>query len=74
MKVKQREYLQQVKPQLKDLLQELLKEYEYASILATDSEEKQFMKNKVSINVNRNPIFNGFEHTIEKRYMNDKFV
>ena len=60
MKVKQREYLQQVKPQLKDLLQELLKEYEYASILATDSEEKQFMKNKVSINVNRNPIFNGF--------------
>ena len=60
MKVAQSDYLQQVKPRLKALLNELLKEYEYASILATDSKEKQYMKNKVSISVGQNPIFNGF--------------
>ena len=60
MKVAQSDYLQQVKPRLKALLNELLKEYEYASILATDSKEKQYTKNKVSISVGQNPIFNGF--------------
>ena len=60
MKVAQSTYLQQVKPRLKALLEELLKEYQYVSILATDSKEKQYAKNKVSISVGQNPIFNGF--------------
>ncbi|MGN1187950.1 MAG: hypothetical protein ACI4R6_05610, partial [Lachnospiraceae bacterium] len=35
-------YLAGIKPQLKDLLGQLLNKYEYASVLAVDSEAKQY--------------------------------
>ena len=52
MKLEISKYLKDIKPVLNELLEELLKEFKYVSILATDSFGKKFIvsKNTVSIN------------------------
>ena len=52
MKLEISKYLKDIKPILNELLEELLKEFKYVSILATDSFGKKFIvsKNTVSIN------------------------
>ena len=42
MKVSSSPYLEKARPLLKELLSQLLKEYEYASVLATDSHSKRY--------------------------------
>lgn len=49
MKVKNSQYLQKIKPQLKELLERLLNKYEYVSILAEDSAAKQYSVSKSGI-------------------------
>lgn len=51
MRLEISKYLKDVKPLLNKLLEELLKEYEYASILATDSKGKKYRIDKNSIEV-----------------------
>ncbi|MBR5967155.1 MAG: TldD/PmbA family protein, partial [Lachnospiraceae bacterium] len=51
MKVKESAYLQEKKPVLKRLLDELLSRYEYASILATDSLGKIYSVSKTGTNI-----------------------
>ena len=51
MKVKESAYLQEKKPVLKRLLDELLNRYEYASILATDSLGKIYSVSKTGTNI-----------------------
>lgn len=51
MKIKIRDYLKGVKPFLKNLLDELLKEFSYASILATDSIGKRYSTSKFTTNI-----------------------
>lgn len=46
MKVERSKYLVQVKPVLKELVDELLKEYSYVSLLAIDSKEKSYRISK----------------------------
>lgn len=54
MKVKDSKYLQEIKPQLKELLERLLKKYEYVSILAEDSAAKQYAVSKSGVTVAEN--------------------
>lgn len=51
MEIKIRDYLKGVKPFLKNLLDELLKEFSYASILATDSIGKRYSISKFTTNI-----------------------
>lgn len=51
MEIKIRDYLKGVKPFLKNLLDELLKEFSYASILATDSIGKRYSTSKFTTNI-----------------------
>lgn len=51
MKIKIRDYLKGVKPFLNKLLDELLKEFSYASILATDSIGKRYSTSKFTTNI-----------------------
>lgn len=51
MKIEISNYLNRVKPIMKNLLDELLKEFDYASILGTDSNGKDYSVSKNSINV-----------------------
>lgn len=46
MKVERSHYLQEIKPQLKQLLARLLQEYEYVSILAEDASAKRYSVSK----------------------------
>lgn len=55
MKLKQSEYLNKIKPVLKELLNELLKEFKYASILATDCKGKGYTVSKTDTSVSNNP-------------------
>ncbi len=52
MKVKPNPYIQAVRPLLKELLAELLKEYPYASVLAADSREKSYRVNRQLSSIN----------------------
>lgn len=51
MKLEISNYLKEVKPLISELLNELLKEYDYASILATDSKGKTYRVDKSSVNI-----------------------
>ncbi len=51
MKLEISNYLKEVKPLINELLKELLKEYDYASILATDSKGKTYRVDKSSVNI-----------------------
>lgn len=51
MDIKIKSYLRSVKPFLKKLLDELLKEFSYASILATDSIGKRYSSSKFTTNI-----------------------
>ena len=46
MKLKESEYLNKIKPVLKRLLDKLLEEFKYASILATDCKGKGYIISK----------------------------
>ena len=48
MKLEISKYLKDIKPVLNELLEELLKEFKYVSILATDSFGKKFIVKKFS--------------------------
>ncbi len=58
MKVSNGLYLQQIKPLLKKLSDLLLKEYQYASILATDSTSKRYNVSKRGTVIAEDPMFN----------------
>lgn len=51
MKLEISNYLKEVKPLINQLLNELLKEYDYASILATDSKGKRYRVDKSSVDI-----------------------
>lgn len=51
MKLEISNYLKKAKPILKELLDELLKEFSYASILATDSKGKAYVCSKAATNI-----------------------
>lgn len=51
MKLEISNYLKEIKPLVNELLKELLKEFDYASILATDSKGKMYSVDKSSVNV-----------------------
>src|SRR5471030_1008561 len=51
MKLEISNYLKEVKPLINELLKELFKEYDYASILATDSKGKTYRVDKSSVNI-----------------------
>ncbi len=51
MQVKRSEFLQRTKPTLKKLLDKLLQEYAYASILATDSRAKSYAVSRRNVRV-----------------------
>lgn len=55
MKLKDSEYLSRVKPVLKKLLDKLLKDFKYASILATDCNGKGYTISKSDTSVSNNP-------------------
>lgn len=55
MKLKESEYLNRVKPVLKKLLDKLLEEFKYASILATDCSGKGYTISKSDTSVSNNP-------------------
>jgi TldD protein len=59
MKVKSSQYIQQVKPLLKSLLDELRKEYSYASILATDSKGKIYSVSKRGTVISEDDLLSG---------------
>lgn len=54
MKLKESEYLNKIKPVLKKLLDKLLKEFKYASILATDCKGKGYIISKTDTSVSNN--------------------
>lgn len=58
MKVETSSYLQAVKPKLQGLLAELLKEYQYVSILAEDSRSKQYFVNKTGAGIREREMLN----------------
>ena len=51
MQVKRSEFLQKTKPALQKLLDKLLQEYAYASILATDSRAKSYSVSRRNVRV-----------------------
>ena len=55
MKLKESEYLNRVKPVLKNLLDKLLEEFKYASILATDCTGKGHTVSKTATSIANNP-------------------
>ena len=55
MKLKESEYLNKIKPVLKKLLDKLLEEFKYASILATDCKGKGYTISKSDTSVSNNP-------------------
>ena len=55
MKLKESKYLNKIKPVLKQLLDKLLIEFEYASILATDCKGKGYTISKSDTSVSNNP-------------------
>lgn len=59
MKVKSSQYLNQVKPLLKELLNSLLEEYSYASILATDSKGKNYSVSKSGTVIKEDSLLSG---------------
>lgn len=59
MKVKSSSYLKQVKPLLKTLLDRLLQEYSYVSVLASDSVSKQYSVSKQGIGVGEYGLLTG---------------
>ncbi|MBP5160247.1 MAG: TldD/PmbA family protein [Lachnospiraceae bacterium] len=63
MQVKESEFIRSNKPLFKKLLDELLKEYEYVSVLATDASGKNYSVSKSGINIssdNRITVQRGF--------------
>lgn len=59
MKVKSSQYLNQVKPLLKELLNSLLEEYSYASILAADSKGKSYSVSKSGTVIKEDSLLSG---------------
>jgi TldD protein len=59
MKVKSSQYLDQVKPLLKELLNSLLEEFSYASILATDSKGKNYAVSKNGTVIKEDSLLSG---------------
>lgn len=55
MKLKESQYLNKVKPVLKNLLDKLLEEFKYASILATDCTGKGYTISKTATSIANNP-------------------
>ncbi|MCQ2506133.1 MAG: TldD/PmbA family protein [Lachnospiraceae bacterium] len=60
MRVKTDDKILKIKPLLKEFLDELLKEYEYASILACSSNGKSYSANKVGTQISDNPRYIDF--------------
>ncbi len=56
MKVKNSVFLEETKPLLKKLLDELLSRYDYASILANDSVSRNFSVSKMGTNINEDSV------------------
>jgi len=54
MKVKESEYIKHTKPLLKKLLERLLQQYPYVSILATDSKAKSYSVSRRNTSINEN--------------------
>ncbi|HEX3076696.1 MAG TPA: TldD/PmbA family protein [Lachnospiraceae bacterium] len=73
MKVKSSQYLVQVKPLLQTLLKQLLEEYSYASILATDSISKTYSVSKRGTTIAEDPLLSsrGF---VAKVYDGDSYA
>lgn len=59
MKVNSSDYLKQVKPLLESLLKDLLKEYSYVSILASDSKAMVYSVSKQGTGINEDTLLNG---------------
>ncbi len=57
MKVKESAYIKENKPLYKELLEKLLTEYEYASVLATDSYGKVYSVSRSGINIREHELY-----------------
>lgn len=65
MKVKQRDYITKNKPLFKKLVSELLKDYQYVSLLAQDSFAKTYTVSRAGINANENEMFSAIGYVVK---------